>query len=278
MPHGAWDTHAHVIAGDDMYPFVGARTYTPPPVSADDYVAMLDTVGIAFGVVIQISVHGTDNGPILQALRAHPTRLRGVGAIDGSESKEALLAMREAGMCGVRINDLFSGGAGSGQLLTIAERCRELGWHVDLALHGQRLRELVPVLRAMDVPLVIDHMGWCDVRQGVNQPDFQAVLELARLPNCWTKLSGAYRVSFQGPPWRDAAPFTRALAEAAPSRVVWGSDWPHVAVFDPACMPESGQLLDVLADHLEGDELLLKSVLVDNPMRLYGRAGTPVYG
>lgn len=278
MPPGAWDTHAHVIAGDEANPFVAERAYTPPPVSADDYVAMLDTVGLTYGIAIQISVHGTDNGPILQALSRHPTRLRGVGAIDGTESKAALLALREAGICGVRLNDLFAGGSGSDQLLTIAERCRELGWHVDLALHGHRLRELSPVLRELNVPLVIDHMGWCDAPRGIDQPDFQAVLELARLPNCWTKLSGAYRVSTQGAPWDDAAPFTRALAQAAPSRVIWGSDWPHVALFDPARMPEPGQLLDVLADHLGGDETLLKAVLVDNPLRLYGRPGTPVHG
>ncbi|MDP3253549.1 MAG: amidohydrolase family protein [Hydrogenophaga sp.] len=278
LPSGAWDTHAHVVAGDEAHPFVDARAYTPPSVSADDYVAMLDTVGLAYGIVIQISVHGTDNGPIVQALRQYPTRLRGVGAIDGTESMAALLALREAGVCGVRLNDLFSGGSGSGQLLTIAECCRELGWHVDLALHGHRLRELAPVLRGLDVPLVIDHMGWCDALQGVDHPDFQAVLELARLPNCWTKLSGAYRVSVQGAPWDDAAPFTRALAQAAPTRVIWGSDWPHVALFESARMPEPGQLLDVLADHLGDDESLLKAVLVDNPLRLYGRPGTPVHG
>ncbi len=278
VPPGAWDTHAHVIAGDRAHPFVAGRAYTPPPVSADDYVDMLDTLGLTYGIVIQISVHGTDNGPIVQALQRHPTRLRGVGAIDGTESDADLLAMREAGVCGVRLNDLFSGGSGSSQLQVIAGRCRALGWHVDLALHGHRLRELAPVLRVLDVPLVIDHLGWCDAGQGVDQPDFQAVLELARLPNCWTKLSGAYRVSVQGAPYDDAAPFTRALARAAPSRVIWGSDWPHVALFDPARMPEPGQLLDVLADHLDGDVSLLKAVLVDNPMRLYGRPGTPVHG
>lgn len=278
VPPGAWDTHAHVIAGEGEHGFVAERTYTPPPVSADDFVAMLDTVGISFGIAIQISVHGTDNGPILQALRRHPTRLRGVGAIDGTESKAALIAMREAGVCGVRVNDLFSGGSGSSQLQVIAERCGELGWHVDLALHGHRLRELAPLLRQLDVPLVIDHMGWCDARQGVDQPDFEAVLELARLPHCWCKLSGAYRVSVQGAPWDDAAPFARELAQAAPTRVIWGSDWPHVALQHPSRLPEPGQLLDVLFEHLGGDESLLKAVLVDNPLRLYGRPGTPIHG
>ncbi|MDB5998838.1 MAG: GntR family transcriptional regulator, partial [Rhizobacter sp.] len=195
VPRGAWDTHAHVIGGDAPYPLLPQRSYTPPPVSADDYVAMLDTLDLDHGVAIQISVHGNDNRLLVDALRQHPTRLRGVVAIDGSESDEALADMRDAGVCGVRINELFAGGASADQLQRIAKRCRPLGWHLDLALHGHRLRELAPTLRALDVRLVIDHMGWCPAEQGVEQPDFQAVLDLVRMDDCWIKLSGAYRMS-----------------------------------------------------------------------------------
>lgn len=277
MPRGAWDTHAHVIGGDAHYPFVPQRTYTPPSVSADDYVAMLDTVGFDFGIAIQISVHGSDNGPIVEALRRHPTRLRGVGAIDGSESDEALADLRDAGVCGVRVNELFAGGSGAGQLQRIADRCRPLGWHIDLALHGHRLREITPMLRGLSVRLVIDHMGWCPAALGVGHADFQAVLELARMDDCWVKLSGAYRVSTQPPPYDDVAPFVKALAQAAPDRTVWGTDWPHVSITDPVLMPEPGMLLDVLQRHLD-DAIQLKAVLVDNPLRLYGRPGAPVNG
>lgn len=277
LPHGAWDTHAHVIAGDAQHPFVSQRTYTPPPVSADDYVAMLDAVGLEYGVLIQISVHGVDNGLIMKALQKYPLRLRGVGAIDGSESDDELLRMREAGVCGVRVNELFAGGSGTDQLQRIADRCRPLGWHVDLALHGHRLRELAPVLRGLNVRLVIDHMGWCQTAQGVNHPDFQAVLDLACMDNCWTKLSGAYRISSQPSPFDDVAPFVQALVQAAPDRTVWGSDWPHVAITDSTRMPEPGMLLDTLQRHLE-DPAQLQAVLVDNPLRLFGRPGTPVLG
>jgi len=275
MPSQAWDAHAHVIGGDASHPFVAHRGYTPASVSDDDYIAMLDTVGLEFGITIQISVHGTDNGLILGALRRHPTRLRGVVAISGHESDAELLAMRDAGVRGVRVNELFAGGANASHLQRIADRCRPLGWHVDLALHGHRLREIAPELRALDVPLVLDHMGWCPAALGVEHPDFQAVLALAAMDNCWTKLSGAYRNSLQAAPYKDAAPFVRALARVAPTRTIWGSDWPHVALTDPDRMPEPGLLLDTLWHHLR-DEELMQAVLVDNPMRLYGRPGSDV--
>jgi predicted TIM-barrel fold metal-dependent hydrolase len=89
---------------------------------------------------------------------------------------------------------------------------------------------------------------------------------------CWVKLSGAYRMSGQGAPYADTVPFARALVAAAPDRMVWGSDWPHVALFDAAAMPQPGDLLDVLHDQLQ-DPLLERAVLVDNPARLYGLPG-----
>ncbi|RYZ12240.1 MAG: GntR family transcriptional regulator [Comamonadaceae bacterium] len=277
LPPGAWDTHAHVIGGDAAHPFVAGRSYTPPPVGAEDYVAMLDTVGLAHGVLIQISVHGTDNRLIVDALRRHPTRLRGVVSIDGDESDAELGELKAAGVCGVRLNELYAGGSGTERLRRIAERCRELGWHLDLALHGPRLNALAPVLRTLGLPLVIDHMGWCATADGVAHPDFQAVLSLVGDADCWVKLSGVYRLSALAPPYPDAAPLVRALLEAAPRRCIWGSDWPHVALNDPARMPQPGDLLDALAGHV-GDDPLLQAVLVDNPLRLFGQPGTPVNG
>ncbi|HUU72933.1 MAG TPA: amidohydrolase family protein, partial [Burkholderiales bacterium] len=59
----------------------------------------------------------------------------------------------------------------------------------------------------------------------------------------------------------------RALIEAAPDHMVWGTDWPHPALED--FMPNDGDLLDALDDYApEAD--LKHAILVDNPARLYG--------
>ena len=83
----------------------------------------------------------------------------------------------------------------------------------------------------------------------------------------WVKLSGAFRVTTEGPPYRDTIPLAHALHQAAPHRCVWGSDWPHVANWKH--MPNVGDLLDLLADWVP-DEAARRRVLVDNPVRLYG--------
>jgi predicted TIM-barrel fold metal-dependent hydrolase len=83
----------------------------------------------------------------------------------------------------------------------------------------------------------------------------------------WVKLSG-YRAS-AGPPYADVAPMARALLGAAPGRCVWGTDWPHPSLHDPAEVPDDGELLDALG-RWAPDEAARRAVLVDNPARLYG--------
>ena len=275
IPAGGWDTHAHVVGGGREHPFVSTRGYTPPTAGVDDYVAMLDAVGLDYGVVIAISVHGSDNRLIAEALRRYPSRLRGVVSIDGSESEEALQALRALGVCGVRLNEHFAGGSGTDRLQAVAERCRALDWHLDLGLSGARLAALAPVLADLPVVKVIDHMGFCPAEQGVEHAHFRAVLDLVRRPDCWVKLSGGYRLTSQLGVCDDTAPFVRALWDAAPTRTIWAADWPNVAVSDAERMPETGEQLDTLSRHL-GDPRRLYAVLVDNPLRLYGRPGEAV--
>ena len=58
-----------------------------------------------------------------------------------------------------------------------------------------------------------------------------------------------------------------ALIEARPDRILWGSNWPH-PIF-PGAMPNDGDLLDQFLQWA-GDEATAKTILVDNPARLYG--------
>ena len=84
------------------------------------------------------------------------------------------------------------------------------------------------------------------------------------------KLSGADRISRTGPPYADVVPFARALIAAAPTRVIWGTDWPHSGYFDSGRMPHDAALADLVADFAprEADRVRL---LVDNPGVLFGR-------
>ena len=128
------------------------------------------------------------------------------------------------------------------------------------------IAELSALLRRLPLPFIVDHMGRVNAAAGLAQPAFAALLELTKLDHCWVKVCGSERVSSSGPPFLDAVPFARALVEAAPARVLWGTDWPHPNV--GAHMPDDGDLVD-LVPLIAPDAAIRNALLVDNPARLY---------
>lgn len=266
VPAGAVDAHAHVIGLPPAYPFVEGRSYTPPEATAERYLAMLDGTGMSYGVLVQVSVHGTDNRLMLETLKANRSRLRGIGVIPLGLPDRDLAAMKEAGVTGLRLNVLYGGGIGFAELDSYAALARELGWHLQFLVDARDLTPLAPKLGRLPVPFVVDHWGHFPVSRGLDDPGFQTLLALLR-DGGWVKLSGAYRNSVAGPPYADTIPFARQVFQAAPDRCVWGSDWPNVANWGP--MMNIGELLDLLADWVP-DEAARNRVFVDNAHRLYG--------
>jgi 2-pyrone-4,6-dicarboxylate lactonase len=110
---------------------------------------------------------------------------------------------------------------------------------------------------------VIDHMGRAPAVDGVSQAPFQLLLELARWPHVWVKVSGAERIGT--PPFHDAVPFAKALVETSPQRVLWGTDFPHPNLKHPV---DEADLVDLLPEYGSAEQL--HQLLVDNPIRLYG--------
>ncbi|MGK8202273.1 amidohydrolase family protein [Burkholderia cenocepacia] len=268
MPAGAVDTHAHVIATGPDYPLVEQRSYTPPPASEQQYLAMLDALGCTYGVLVQVSVHGTDNRYMLHALRRHPQRLRGVAVVSPEIGDRELEAMHEAGVRGLRINVLFGGGIGFAAMETLAHRIKDLGWHMQFLMDVKTLPELMPRMTRLPITGIVDHMGHTPVDAGLAAPGFAALRELVVGHGFWVKLSGAYRISHRFPAFDDVTPFAQALIADAPDRMVWGSDWPHVSL-EPDRMPDTGDLRNLLAQWAP-DAATRRRILVDNPARLYG--------
>src|SRR5262249_19772690 len=162
------------------------------------------------------------------------------------------------GVVGCRLNVLFGAGIALDHLERIAVRVARLGWHIQLLIDVQHLAELVPRLTQLPVPIVIDHMGHMPASLSVDNEGFQALLSLLRFHGARGKPLGAYRLSAAGPPYADTDAFAHALVRTRPERLVWGSDWPHVALDGP--MPNVGDLLDLLADWVP-DEAVRERIL-----------------
>ena len=266
IPAGAVDTHAHVVAGDaGIYPMVPERTYTPPPATEQMYLDMLRSQGMSRGVLVQISVYGTDNRYMLEVLRRHPDQLRGIGVVGPDVTDRELQNMHAVGVRGLRLNVLFGGGIGFDAMETLAHRTKDMGWHMQFLMDARQLPELLPRMRKLPVPGVVDHMGHMPVAEGLQSAGFQALRHMLVDHGWWAKLSGAYRISTRFDAYEDVTPWARALIEAAPDRVVWGSDWPHVHI---SPMVDTGRLRNQLAAWAPKPELR-RRILVSNPQRLY---------
>jgi predicted TIM-barrel fold metal-dependent hydrolase len=267
VPPDSCDCHAHVIGPLSLFPLQPVRSYTPPEAALSAYRQLLEVLGLGRGVLVQPSIFGTDNSCMLQALARHRNTLRGVAAIDADIDDAALECLAGDGVRGVRFNLLFEGGVGLERLEALARRIEHLQWHVELLLDARHLPALMPRLRRLPVDIVIAHLGHMPTAEGVDHPGFQCLLDLVRGGRCWVKLSGAYRPSSSGAPFHDTLPFARALVEADPTRLVWGSDWPHTAI--KGHMVNDGDLLDLLALWVP-EPRLRHLILVENPTRLYG--------
>lgn len=266
IPAGAVDTHAHVIGQPPEHPFVETRSYTPPPATESAYLAMLDATGMTYGVLVQVSVHGTHNELMLETLRAHPDRLRGIAVISLGTPERELQRLKDAGVVGLRLNVLYGGGVGFESVEVFGDLCRDMGWHLQFLIDARELPPLATRLSRLPVPFVVDHMGHFPTSAGLDCEGFRTLVSLVR-DGGWVKLQGAFRCSVEGPPYHDTIPFVRALSDAAPERCVWGSDWPHVSNWGPT--PKIGELLDLVADWVP-DEERRQLLFVDNPHKLYG--------
>lgn len=268
VPPGACDTHFHVIGPQAEHPFVASRSFTPPDAPLSALLRMHAALGVERGVFVQVSVHGTDNAALMGALRKTGEAYRGVAVVDDNVTDATLEEMHAAGVRGLRINILFGGGVGMELLPRLADRIKDLGWHIQLLIDVSAYPDFARDMDGLPVPIVVDHMGHMSTAVGVENPGFQGMLALVREGRCWVKMSGPFRTAVENRwPWPDVAPFGQALVAANPDRLVWGTDWPHVAV--PGTMPNPGELMDVLADWAP-DEAVRQKILVDNPAALYG--------
>ena len=268
IPPGACDTHAHVIADDvEAYPMVPHRAFEPTPATEAMYLDMLRRTGMTRGVLVQVSVYGSDNRYLLHVLGRHPGMLRGVVVIEPDVPDAELLRMHALGVRGARINVLVSGGVGFDALETLAQRVAPLGWHIQLFMDVRHLPEMLPRFVKLPCPCVVDHIGHMPAQLTTAHPGFQALAHMVADKGWWVKLSGAFRISDDHFAYRDVTPMAQELIRLAPDRMVWGSDWPHVNLKDH--MPDTGALRNLLQVWAP-DPAQRRSILVDNPARLYG--------
>jgi predicted TIM-barrel fold metal-dependent hydrolase len=271
LPQGSIDTHVHVF--EPGYRLSAGRGYTPPYSTLEDLKQLHATLGIERVVFTQPSVYGTDNSAILDATAVlnsdNPGRARCIVALDMKIADDEIAALDACGVRGVRLNTDNKGGMPirMDEIPELAARIRPFGWHIEFLFPGKDILELMPVFTALKAPMSIAHFAYQPATAGVNAPGRRALVELAKRGNTWVKISGANRVSATDlPPYDDVKPMAEALIEAAPQRIMWGTDWPHPNKY--VVNPNDGDLVDAFGDWVS-DAAMRRRIMVETPAAFY---------
>ena len=269
LPAGAIDTQLHVyLPGFSAQP--GGPDLPEGLPGLTEYRQLMAWLGIERFVITQGNAHQRDNANILAALKDAGDVARGVAVIDGSTSDQEIEVLSEGGVVGARIMDLPGGAVGLDQLEEVDARAAAAGWMVAVQFDGSDIADHFDRLSELRARWVFDHHGKFFRGAAPDGPEIVLLKRLVDQGNCWFKFAGCYESSQAGgPDFPDIAAIARVMAEHAPERIVWGTNFPHNAATRTEDYPDDAALLDVAMSWIP-DETGRHMALVTNPEMLYG--------
>lgn len=267
------DSHCHVF-DTTRFAYSPEAAYRPPEHeqgTTAQFSAVLDAHRLSHALLVSpTSGYFFDNRCMVAAVREGAGRFKGIARVRPGTDGRELGRLRDAGVIGLRL-DLVTDGAASLEdpaVERLLAQAREMDWLAQVQCERDQLAEAAPRLRSARVRLIFDHCGRPDATLGVDQPGFQALLELGREGH-YVKLSGPFRFHNAFSPEARSEPFVAALLQTfTPQRCVWGSDWPFLRL--PRRM-DYGPVLANLERWLP-DERERQQVLWETPARLFGFA------
>jgi len=269
VPPLACDAHVHVY--DPRFRMAWPSLRATPQAAVAELRLLRERLGTTRVVVVQPAAYGTDNAVTVDAIAQLGADVaRGVAVLHPEATDAELQELHAAGVRGLRFSqhDPRTAVTTAEMIEPLARRVADLGWHVQLHLKGDQIVELAALIRRLPAPVVFDHMGRIPQPFGVRHPAYDVVRERLEAGRAWVKLSGPYLDTQTGSPrYADVKAVARGYVEAAPERLVWGSDWPHPTERDTK--PDDAVLLDLLQEWVP-DEPTRRRILVENAATLYG--------
>jgi predicted TIM-barrel fold metal-dependent hydrolase len=213
---------------------------------------------------VQPSFFGIDHSELIAAIAVAPTRLRGVGVVNPSFTRDEMMRLHDAGVRGIRLN-FFKGSTedlSSPAWRKVIAMIEAQGWSVELNARDERMAATLAQVRGLSIPITVDHFGRPDPALGPRSPGFRALLDAASRQAIYIKLTAPFRISMSA-----ATQCLGAwLANVGSHRVLWGSDCPWVDMKDPPSYAQTLEWLDECVPS-PGDRA---AVLGLNARTLYG--------
>ncbi|RVV97547.1 amidohydrolase [Mesobaculum littorinae] len=267
LPAGTVDTQMHMYLPG--FPAVAGGPPNPGGTlpGPDQYRQVMVWLGIDRVIITQGNAQQSDHGNLLACLAEMGDVARGIGCIDGDTPEAELDRLAEAGVVGARIMDLPGGAVPLSKLDEVAPRAKARGWLMTVQFDGSRIEEEEARLAKLDQPWILDHHA--KIFDGPTPGRRAAIKRLIDGGHCWFKFAGCYESSKTGAPgYDDVAEVAREMAEHAPDRIIWGTNWPHNMAKSTEEYPDDAVLTDrVMSWFPSADAMRL--ALVDTPGKLF---------
>ena len=248
------DAHVHIFAPlSQAFPReVSPLAPAGRAATVEHLLREMDAAGVERAVLIQMGgFQIAHHRYVAQAVRRWPDRLAAVGLVDvhDADSPARLSKLYEAtGIAGIRLmGTLGDPGAARAEDLAacgLFQRADELGLNVNLYCRSDQLPHIERLVRAFPgVRVSLDHLGICPStsfvpdrwgrprfdEEPIPPPTYPRVLDLARYPNVYVKVSGEYAFSREAYPYRDLRPLVEQVYRAyGAGRMMWGTDFPWI--------------------------------------------------
>jgi predicted TIM-barrel fold metal-dependent hydrolase len=246
------DPHVHVWINDPAFPWP-VENANPPAEdrTAEDLLALMDANGVEKTVLVQVIHYRWDNSYIAHVIKKYPDRFMAVGRInpeDPAAADHLQMWKEEHGVHGQRLSPAGNGAddwfTGPG-MDPIFARAQDLQVPMLILTGPKRLPDLARLIdRYPELDICIDHMA--DAHPG-NQEELQLLLDMARHPRTYVKISHTWSISEEGYPWTDTHAMVKEVYQAfGAQRIMWGTDW-------PVCLSkaEYAQALTVVRDEMK---------------------------
>jgi predicted TIM-barrel fold metal-dependent hydrolase len=236
-----WNQHMF-SSNTQKYPYHPKAAYKPDPAKnpVDPLVVyqkhMADE-GIDRALFVQPEPYGDDHRLVLDCLhRTSPATFKGTSLFypKDSEAPKKLVALvkSEPRICSTRFHahrgkETYLNSFADSGVRALWKQAVDLGLVIELHIGPNYARSAGEAIAAFPgCKVLIDHLA----EQAMGTPaEFADVLDLAKYPNVYMKLSGLNHYAKDAPLYTSSLPFTRrVIAEFGPERVVWGSGTPRI--------------------------------------------------
>jgi D-galactarolactone isomerase len=269
-PALACDCHHHIY---DPVHFLPLERGVEPNARVVEYKSLQRRIGTTRDVVVTPAPYVTDNRVTLDAIAQLGVNARGVAVIHPTVTDVELATLARGGIRGIRFALAVPSTTVPATTLDMIEplsrRVNELGWHVQINMDADQMVAAEDMWMRLPSVIVFDHMGRIPQPIGVKHPAFTIIRRLIDKGRTWVKLSVSGTNTGDGPPaYADLTKLAQAYLQAAPERLVWGSNWPHPGETNK---PDDAALFDLLTQWAPR-EATRHRILVENPETLYGFA------